>query len=341
MFPHQFLTSLNRYSELQLYSFQRDNNVVELPSDIVDLQHFLISWEDTLAALDKMDIVITSCTSIAHAAAALGKPTWVVVPILPYHTWAWDAPNSTVSPYYSSVKLYRQKKPKEWKDTFKLLYKDLETKFNLKETELPEITTDKKLKLNLGCGFAKLDGFVNIDSEDIAEPDVKHDLMNFPWPFEDDSVDHIVAKDILEHVGTTPADFINVLKEMYRVSTNSAAWEVQFPHHRCDIAYDDPTHVRRLTETTFRLFDQKRALQMKEEGRAESPLSLVHNIDIEVCDVKYEWVPFWSEKVRAKEMTESELYEALNTRSNVAQSVILLIQVYKPGRAKIVEAYPK
>jgi len=92
LFPPQFLTTLNRYKELQVYSFQRDHHTVQLDDNIVDLQHFLISWEDTLAALSKMDLVITSCTSIAHAAAALGKPTWVVVPILPYHTWAWAAP---------------------------------------------------------------------------------------------------------------------------------------------------------------------------------------------------------------------------------------------------------
>jgi len=334
LFPPQFLTTLNRYKELQVYSFQRDHHTVQLDDSIVDLQHFLISWEDTLAALSKMDLVITSCTSIAHAAAALGKPTWVVVPILPYHTWAWGAPESQTSPFYTSARLYRQKKPREWSDTFLELYQDLENHFNLTTTELPQIT-DKKIKLNLGCGFQKLEGFVNVDISDISEPDVKHDLMQFPWPFETSSVDHIVAKDILEHVGNSSDDFIAVIKEMYRVSANGAAWEVQFPHHRSDLAYDDPTHIRRLTQTTFKMFDQKRALEMQKRKQAESPLSLIYDIDIEVCDVKHEWVPYWSEQVRTKQMSEDELYFALNTRSNVAQSVILLIQVHKPGRQHI------
>jgi len=334
LFPPQFLTTLNRYKELQVYSFQRDHHTVQLDDSIVDLQHFLISWEDTLAALSKMDLVITSCTSIAHAAAALGKPTWVVVPILPYHTWAWGAPESQTSPFYTSARLYRQKKPREWSDTFLELYQDLENHFNLTTTELPQIT-DKKIKLNLGCGFQKLEGFVNVDISDISEPDVKHDLMQFPWPFETSSVDHIVAKDILEHVGNSSDDFIAVIKEMYRVSANGAAWEVQFPHHRSDLAYDDPTHIRRLTQTTFKMFDQKRALEMQKRKQAESPLSLIYDIDIEVCDVKHEWVPYWSEQVRTKQISEDELYFALNTRSNVAQSVILLIQVHKPGRQHI------
>jgi hypothetical protein len=293
----------------------------------------LISWEDTLAALSKMDLIITSCTSIAHAAAAMGKPTWVITPILPYHTWAWGAPESCVSPYYGSVKLYRQQKAKEWNQTFDMLYEDLEQHFQLESTAKPEIS-ERKIKINLGCGGQALPGFVNIDVSDISQANLKHDLMNFPWPFEDSSVDHIVAKDILEHVGTTPMDFINVLKEMYRVSSNGAAWEVQFPHHRCDIAVDDPTHVRLLTQTTFKLFDQKRSMQLLELKQAESPLALEHDIDIEVCDVKHEWNNYYTDKVRNKEMTEDELYVNLNTMYNVAQSVIMLIQTHKPGRAK-------
>jgi hypothetical protein len=333
LFPSQYLTTLNRYSDIQFYSFQRDDNVVSLPSDIVDLQHILISWEDTLAALAQMDLVITSCTSIAHAAAAMGIPTWVITPILPYHTWAWNAPESNTSPYYGSVKLYRQKKPKEWKETFDLLYSDLEKHFNLLPQESIEVN-ESKIKLNLGCGFQKLDGFVNVDISDFVKPDIKMDLMQFPWDFADNSVDHIVAKDILEHVGTTPEDFINVIKEMYRVSADGAAWEVQFPHHRSDLAYDDPTHIRRLTQTTFKLFDQKRAMELIEKNQADSPLSIEYGVDIEVCEVKHDFTPHWVEKINKKEITEEELTFNLNTLSNVAMSVIMLIQVHKPGRYK-------
>jgi hypothetical protein len=336
LFPHQFLTTLNRYKELQIYSFQRDNHVVDLPADIEDLQHLLISWEDTLGALDQMDLIITSCTSVAHAAAAIGKPTWVVTPILPYHTWAWGAPESTVSPYYTSTKIYRQQKPREWKDTFLKVYEDLEAHFNLEHQEANIPITDTKIKINLGCGVQKIDGFVNIDVRSECEPDKVMDLMQFPWDLPDDSVDHIVAKDILEHVGHTHEDLVRVLQEMYRVSCDGAAWEVQYPHHRCDLAVDDPTHVRLLTQNTFRLFDQDRAKKLIELNQAETPLAIMHDVDIEVCDVKHEWVPYWSEKVRAREMTEEQLYFNLNHMNNVAQSVMLLIQVHKPGRARMV-----
>jgi hypothetical protein len=80
--------------------------------------------------MDAMDLVITSCTSIAHAAAALGKPTWVIVPILPYYIWALPG---NKSPWYDSVTLFRQEVYKEWQQTFAKL--DLDPNLRPHEAE--------------------------------------------------------------------------------------------------------------------------------------------------------------------------------------------------------------
>lgn len=333
-FPPEFLTNLSRYGELQIHSFQRDNTLVDLPGAITDLQHLMISWEDTLAALSHMDLIITSCTSIAHAAAAMGKPTWVLPPIMPYHTWANGAPVSNTSPYYHSVTLYRQRQAKVWNDTFQQLYQDLEEKFSLQHVDMPNCDVDT-VKINIGCGNKKLTGFINVDSDPEVSPDLVVDLEKFPWPWADGSVNHIVAKDILEHLGNTSRDFIRVIQEMYRISTDSAMWEVQVPHHRADIALDDPTHVRLITPTTFKLFDQKRALELIEAGQSESRLSLQYGVDIEVCEVQYSWASHWLERLNKKEITQDELWMALATHNNVAMSTILLMQTHKPGRATI------
>ena len=253
---------------------------------------------------------------------------------MPYHTWANGAPTSSSSPYYGSVTLYRQEKAKEWNSTFQRLYQDLEKTFNLKHIDLPN-SDIKELKLNLGCGIKKLDGFVNVDSDDTISPDIVVDLETFPWPWQDNTVNHIVAKDILEHLGNTSKDFIRVIQEMYRISTNNAMWEVQIPHHRADIALDDPTHVRLITPTTFKLFDQKRAMALIENGQSESRLSLQYRVDIEVCEVQYQWSRHWLDKLNKKEITEDQLWEALATYNNVAMSTILLIQTHKPARSTI------
>lgn len=79
----------------------------------------LQSWEDTLAAIAQLDLVVTSCTSVAHASAALGKKTWIVLPVLPYYVWAM--PGST-SKWYESVRLFRQGiGPQGWEQVFEEL----------------------------------------------------------------------------------------------------------------------------------------------------------------------------------------------------------------------------
>jgi predicted SAM-dependent methyltransferase len=56
------------------------------------------------------------------------------------------------------------------------------------------------MKLNLGCGFNKLDGFVNVDKQAACQPDMVLDLERLPWPFEDASVSEVAAFHVLEHL---------------------------------------------------------------------------------------------------------------------------------------------
>lgn len=113
LFPPEILFKLASETRVQFYSFQRDNNLETLPEGIVDLQRELTDWEETAAALDNMDLVISSCTSVAHLSAALGKKTWVLTPALPYFIWA--IPGST-SPWYDSVRIFRQSEFGSWKN---------------------------------------------------------------------------------------------------------------------------------------------------------------------------------------------------------------------------------
>jgi len=73
------------------------------------------TYDDTLGLLEKLDIVITSCTSIAHAAAAMGKKVFIIVPITAYYTWASTNDTSTIW-YGENTKILRQVKHKSWKE---------------------------------------------------------------------------------------------------------------------------------------------------------------------------------------------------------------------------------
>lgn len=129
IFPPEPLIDLCKYSNLQFYSLQRDHDVRELPDEIIDLQHLMETWDDTIAAIDNLDLVITSCTSIAHLSAAMGKPTWVIVPLLPYHIWAYGGEHS---PWYQkTTRVFRQKVFGDWTETFDLLEKEVVKYFNI------------------------------------------------------------------------------------------------------------------------------------------------------------------------------------------------------------------
>lgn len=110
--------------DIQMYSLQKDDGIKDLavPNSAINIADDLASWEDTMGAMMNMDLIITSCTSIAHVAAALGKPTWVVTPLLPYYTWA-DMKKESY--WYDSVSMYRQRVWKEWDEPFKEVKNDL------------------------------------------------------------------------------------------------------------------------------------------------------------------------------------------------------------------------
>jgi hypothetical protein len=227
--------------------------------------------------------------------------------------------------------LFRQQEPKKWNGTFQELYAALEEKFNLKHVDMPN--EDREIKrLNLGCGLTKFPGFVNVDVSKTVNPDQVVDLNVTPWPWKDNEFDHIVAKDVLEHLGNTSDDFVEVIKEMYRVSHNGAIWEIQVPHWRCDTAIDDPTHKRLITLGMFHLFNKRRLIDRARLGESDSLLAFDYNIDVEVCDVQFEYTAPYAQRIKAGDISQEELSFALNHLNNVALSTKILVQVHKPGR---------
>ncbi len=99
-----------------VYSIQRDYDLERLTEfpEIKPLHDHLETFEDALACIGNLDLVITSCTSIAHAAAALGKKVIVFTPIMDYYIWSEGRTDS--SWYGNNLRLARQTVPKSWKE---------------------------------------------------------------------------------------------------------------------------------------------------------------------------------------------------------------------------------
>ena len=184
----------------------------------------------------------------------------------------------------------------------------------------------------MGSGFKRIDDHWNVDVEPKCNPDQVIDLEITPWPYEDDFFEQITADNILEHLGQRPKDFTEIIKEMYRVSQNGAQWVINFPHHRCDLQWDDYTHVRAFTEKTFRMWDQQVNFESINRKLSDSTYGIYHNVDLEIIDKKYNMVGFWTKEVENGMLGVAKLNEYLNTMANVVESITLFVKVHKPGR---------
>ena len=73
------------------------------------------AYFDTPAAMLSLDLVITPDSSLAHAAGALGVPVWLALPYVPEFRWLLDREDS---PWYPTMRLFRQTSPGDWPGVF-------------------------------------------------------------------------------------------------------------------------------------------------------------------------------------------------------------------------------
>lgn len=100
--------------DCEIYSFNLDN---EAPAGCIDLKDKINNWEDTLDFLSQMDLVISSCTSIVHAAGAIGTTTIVLPPTQEYFTWTSSRKDETSTPWYGdNFYICRQREAHNWID---------------------------------------------------------------------------------------------------------------------------------------------------------------------------------------------------------------------------------
>jgi ADP-heptose:LPS heptosyltransferase len=81
--------------------------------ELIDLTADLTDFSDTAAMISHLDLVITVDTAVAHVAGAMGKTVWVLLPFVP--DWRWMR-NREDSPWYPTMRLFRQKTMGDWAD---------------------------------------------------------------------------------------------------------------------------------------------------------------------------------------------------------------------------------
>ena len=124
-FPLQQFAPLAAIPGVRLISLQRDSGCEQLRSlpphwRVEDVGNELDpdsanTFLDTAAVMQCLELIITSDTSVAHLAGALARPTWVVLKHVPDWRWLLDRDDS---PWYPTMRLFRQARPGDWDGVF-------------------------------------------------------------------------------------------------------------------------------------------------------------------------------------------------------------------------------
>jgi len=124
-----FLPLFNN-TKVDFFVLQKGDALIQVkdiyyPLNIID--GYNKGFSDLAAAIHCLDLVITVDTSIAHLAGAMGKETWLLIPYMP--DWRWML-NRDYTPWYPSVKIFRQSQIDDWDNVFLSISKELDSKTN-------------------------------------------------------------------------------------------------------------------------------------------------------------------------------------------------------------------
>ena len=99
---------------MHFYSLQMGPSAAQLTAtnmQIADLTTAIRDMADTAALIEQLDLVICVDTAVAHLAGALARPAWVLLPFAPDWRWLREREDS---PWYPTLRLFRQPKLRDW-----------------------------------------------------------------------------------------------------------------------------------------------------------------------------------------------------------------------------------
>jgi SAM-dependent methyltransferase len=180
------------------------------------------------------------------------------------------------------------------------------------------------MKINIGAGDVKLEGYVTLDYDSATNPDYVVDIEKDNLPFEDSTVETVVAHHILEHLGE---GYFHCLQELYRVCKHGAIIDIRVPHHRHESFAADPTHRRPITVIGLQLFSKKFNQHCREEGYASSRLGQYFGVDFEILDHRY--IPDDRARQKFQTFSPEQVEEYASEHNNIISEIHIKLLVVK------------
>lgn len=109
-----------------------------------------------------------------------------------------------------------------------------------KKTTKTKPKPQETIKLDLGCGTKKLEGFLGVDILKLEKVDINIDLTKFPWKWKNNSVEEVNCSYFLETL--TQEDRCKALNEIYRILKPECKLTIKVAHWAAGKAYGNPTY---------------------------------------------------------------------------------------------------
>ncbi len=153
--PLRHFLPLSRIPHVRLFGLQKGaaaaqvkDLATEMP--LPNLGEQLTDFTDTAAVIENLDLVISVDTAVLHLAGAMAKPVWAVIPFCPDWRWMLDRPDS---PWYPTMKLFRQQQYGCWDDVFRRVSQELMTWVGRRKSGACEFNEHRGADLRMGCGY--------------------------------------------------------------------------------------------------------------------------------------------------------------------------------------------
>jgi SAM-dependent methyltransferase len=185
------------------------------------------------------------------------------------------------------------------------------------------------MKLNLGCGFDKRAGWLNVDNFAECEPDRMLDIESTPWDLPTGGFEHVLMKHVLEHVGADFPTFSKVMGELFRILAAGGLLEIHVPHVRHDTFWSDPTHVRAFTPLTFRMMSKRQNREWIAARANYTMLALIMDVDFEIESIVQVYDPAWLAKVQDGSLSREDLRAKADQSWNVARELQVKLRAIK------------
>ena len=112
--------------------------------------------------------------------------------------------------------------------------------------------------LEIGCGKKPYKGnedeeVIHLDKVKLDDVEVVWNLNNFPYPFQDNEFDEVIAFHTLEHLD----NLVKTMEEIWRITKNGGIVKIKVPYAKSSNAFSDPTHKYFFTTLTFDYWDEE------------------------------------------------------------------------------------